>query len=166
MGGNTYSRSPPLVKVLLSKVKGCRLSKSLCGFNITARYLPKVQVNSSQQSSRIQTNFCKEMVDSGSEVRRFKNTQQSAQAILDVILANLRKPKLDHTNFDEGGNGNDEVLQIQKELVDFQRCIPETNAGQALCYTLQQWRELQKQTAEGSNPDKKARTCSETGKVA
>jgi hypothetical protein len=39
--------------VLSSKVKGCRLSKSLCGSDITARYLLKVQVNSSHISRRI-----------------------------------------------------------------------------------------------------------------
>jgi hypothetical protein len=55
MGGKTYAASLLPVKALLSKVKGYQLSKSLCGFDITARYLPKVQVNNSQLTRRIST---------------------------------------------------------------------------------------------------------------
>jgi hypothetical protein len=79
----------------------------------------------------------KEIIRLGLGVRRFEDSQQSAQSIVDVILDRV-----------EHKNAVGEVLQIQRELVDLQRYIPETEAGNTLRYTLQQVLEMQGKIVE------------------
>ena len=82
----------------------------------------------------------------GSKLLRFDKTEESARAFLDAILDQLKF----------GGNEvilNDNVLRIQRELVELDRRIPETEAGKALRYTLKQLLEMQKKEA---NSEKEA----------
>jgi hypothetical protein len=73
------------------------------------------------------------MIAEGSRVQRFEGTHESAWEIVCCILKRLEQS---------------EVLRIQKELVNLQQSIPETDAGKTLRYTLQQLLEMQKQMAE------------------
>jgi hypothetical protein len=114
----------------------------------------------------------KEIIGGGLGVHRFDGTRESAQSIVDVILktveqknehaANGHRPfedlqpsaqsiinvisdRVDQRNAQTLGD----MLRIQRDLIDLQRHIPETEAGKELRYTLLQVLELQnKVTAE------------------
>ena len=92
------------------------------------------------------------MVASGSKVLRFdprprpSRTDRSARAFLDAILDQLEFGKNEKIL-------NDSVLQIQNEIVELERRIPETAAGKELRYTLEQLVQMQK---EGTNTEKTA----------
>jgi len=85
------------------------------------------------REDELQAIHWKTMIDGGSTVRRFSSTTDSARKIVSVILDKFEQ---------------DTALRIQKELVSFQKLVPETEAGKKLRYTLQQVLEMQKQMAE------------------
>ena len=70
---------------------------------------------------------------SGSRILRFDKTQESAVALVDAILGQLKSRE------------EDNVLQIQTELVELERRIPETAAGKKMRYMLEQLHEIQKE---------------------
>ena len=75
------------------------------------------------REKELATTFLKTMIDSGSKMLRFVQTKESAWAFLDAILGQFYKnEKIE----------NDIPLQIQKEIVEHGRSIPETAAGQEL----------------------------------
>jgi GTP-binding protein EngB required for normal cell division len=76
----------------------------------------------------------KPLIDKGSMVRRSKGDLESAWDVIDVLLFKAIESM-------------DTALEIQQELVDHQKIIPETRAGRELRYTLQQVLEMQKQVA-------------------
>ena len=79
--------------------------------------------------------FWSTMTASGSKMLRFDRTEKSARAFLDAILCQLKFGK-------NGEILNDNVLQIQKEIVDLSRRIPETAAGKRLCYSVEQLHQM------------------------
>jgi len=89
------------------------------------------------REEQLRNNFWRDMIGSGSEIRRFYNTQSSAQAFLDLILDKNQARILPSAS-------NDTSLFIQQELVNLQRYIPETAAGTELRYTIQQVLDMQK----------------------
>jgi hypothetical protein len=98
-----------------------------------------------KREEQLANTFWNSMTASGSKLLRFDKTERSARAFVDAILGELK--------FD--GNGeilDDNVLQIQDELVELERRIPETAAGKELRYTLEQLREMH----EGANSEKAA----------
>ncbi|KAG6913646.1 hypothetical protein DXG01_005353 [Tephrocybe rancida] len=76
--------------------------------------------------------FWKDMLRVGSKMRQFDNTEGSARAIIDEILA---RKALDAT-------------WIQSELVDINKMLTETDAGHTLHYTLKGLLERQKEAAK------------------
>ena len=98
------------------------------------------------REQQLAENFFKGMTASGSKVLRFDRTEKSARAFLDAILGQLKFGKNEVIL-------NDSVLQIQNEIVELERRIPETAAGKELRYTLAQLLEMQK---EGANTEKEA----------
>ena len=73
------------------------------------------------------------MIVAGAKLLQFRGNSESAQKILRDILQRETLP----------GHGN---LQIQTELVDDRKRVPETMAGSMLRYTLKQFYEVQKET--------------------
>jgi hypothetical protein len=91
-----------------------------------------------KREEQLAKTFWNTMTASGSKSLRFDRTETSARAFLDAIL--------DQLEFGENGEVlNDNVLQIQNEIVDLERRIPETAAGKELRYTLKQLLEIQKE---------------------
>jgi len=70
------------------------------------------------------------MVDHGSQIRRYKDSRDSAWEIVNLIREKKEKKDL--------------PIQIQKELVDLQKRIPQTKAGDALRNSLKTLLEEQK----------------------
>lgn len=74
----------------------------------------------------------KNMLDKGATMARYMGTHDSAWDIIDLVLQQDQV----------------EVLLIQQELVDLQKILPETEAGLALRYTLQELLKAQKEMAK------------------
>ena len=74
--------------------------------------------------------FWKTTTASRSKSLRFDETQESAMVFVDTILDRLKSAE------------EDNVLQIQTELVELNRTIPETAAGKRLRYELEQLLEM------------------------
>ena len=84
--------------------------------------------------------FWEEMLHEGSVMRRFEGTTESAWEFVEIILDGVPRKKL--------GKFTD-ALQIQGELVDSGRRIPETEVGKELREALtKQLRELQQKESE------------------
>ena len=91
-----------------------------------------------KREEQLAKTFWNPMTASGSKFLRFDRTERSARAFLDAILGQLE--------FGENGEIlNNNVMQIQNEIVDLGRRIPETSAGKELRYTLKQLLERQKE---------------------
>ena len=76
------------------------------------------------------------LMQKGAKVMPFVDTTASAQAFIKPLVANARKQKL-----------TDIYLQIQKEMVDKKKIIPETEAGKELRFTLKEVLEMQQRMA-------------------
>ncbi|KAH7925383.1 hypothetical protein BV22DRAFT_437890 [Leucogyrophana mollusca] len=83
-----------------------------------------------RREEQLVNTFWKEMVDSGSRTARFYGTKDSAWAIVNLIVEREALA----------------ALQIQRELVDLGKLIPETEAGNALRATLKSLVETHKKT--------------------
>ncbi|KAF9443855.1 hypothetical protein P691DRAFT_808225 [Macrolepiota fuliginosa MF-IS2] len=70
-----------------------------------------------QRENELQSSCWVEMINRGSLIRRFMNTQASAWDILDDVIADESRRRL---------------IRIQKELVDQRKSLPTTEAGQQL----------------------------------
>jgi len=90
----------------------------------------------SRREAELKEVHWKEMVNKGSQVRRFEGTQESAWRVVSVFLerASQRRQNL----------GEEICLQIQTEIAVKRRIIPETEAGKELRSTLQEFLEMQK----------------------
>ena len=80
------------------------------------------------------------MVSQGAQTHQFLATRESAGKIIDIILSSRTcGPSDDHQTI---------ALQIQTEMVDLQKRIPDTEAGITLRNTLQALLKEQKELAE------------------
>ncbi|KAF9004218.1 P-loop containing nucleoside triphosphate hydrolase protein [Cyathus striatus] len=81
---------------------------------------------------QLKDKFWKDMIENGSHVFKFENTYESAWAMVDNLVVK-------HESYN--------ILQLQGELVDLQKIIPDTDAGKELRYTLEQLLKIQKDKA-------------------
>ena len=73
--------------------------------------------------------YWSKLIKDGAKVCRFTGSQDSAWMMVEAILDDKNNsPPLHRT----------EVLQIQEELVRAKKLVPDTEAGQKLCYSLDQ----------------------------
>jgi hypothetical protein len=79
------------------------------------------------------------MIEKGVKVLSFQDSQSSALDVIDFILKRTSERKKLQIK--------EKALQIQTELVDDRKFIPQTEAGKELRYSLQELLQLQKQMA-------------------
>ena len=152
LGGVIYLHSILENKMRGTTNKNLGVFHQLCGDKALARVILGTtnwgEVNKERGEVREQelaATFWETMIESGSKMLRFDDTKESARAFLNAILGQLE--------FDENGViKNDIALRIQKELVELDRSIPETAAGQKLRSTLKHWQRLELQKGK-SNSD-------------
>ena len=107
-----------------------------------------------QRQTQLMTGYWKELIENGSEVYACRDTT-SPQAVLDIILS-----KIEDSCSGEGvGAGQNhwanDAIQIQQELIDLDKYIPETAAGQELRFTFKQYLEMVKEKVEDDDPQAK-----------
>ena len=78
------------------------------------------------RTEQLKEKYWKEMIEGGSTVHKFEDTQNSAWDVIAPIIEKVRSGKMD-------------ALQIQEEMVEGRKLIPETEAGGQLRYSREQF---------------------------
>ena len=77
------------------------------------------------RTEQLKEKYWKEMIEGGSTLRKFEDSQKSAWDVIAPIIEKDRHGKID-------------ALQIQEEMVEGRKLIPETEAGGQLRYSREQ----------------------------
>ncbi|CAA7262287.1 unnamed protein product [Cyclocybe aegerita] len=139
IGGVLYLHDISLKRFTGTARRNLEMFRRLCGQDA----LPKVIVvttswnldtleSRERREVQMKSIHWKPMMDAGAEVRRFDGTYGSAWEIVNVFLQRAANTRRDaHLR-------RIVPLQIQRELVDFKLCIPQTDAGKVLLSTLEE----------------------------
>lgn len=96
-----------------------------------------------KREKQLRDTYWKEMVQRGSVIMQAHSSSGSAWEIVNRIL----------------GNQVVDFVRIQEELLELQKVIPNTEAGQTLSYTLKELLEQQKELARQLEEEKAANTA-------
>jgi hypothetical protein len=107
----------------------------------TTKWSDTYQEDGERRVDQLKENSWKEMMESGSTVRKFEDSQKSAWDVIVPIVEEDRIGKMD-------------ALQIQEELVEAKKLIPNTEAGRQLRYTLDELLKILKQ-ASSKDPSRR-----------
>jgi hypothetical protein len=155
LGGIIYLHDISQSRVLGATRKQLDISRKMLGERadrsvilVTTKWAEVTPELGNRREDELKTTYWKEMVDSGSRVERFEDTSASAWKIVDMILDVYVE--------------ENHPIHIQRELVDFSRRIPETEAGKTLRHTFEELLQMQYKMAEGlkaeaDDPDTRAK---------
>jgi RNA binding exosome subunit len=140
LGGIIYLHDISQARMLGTTRKNFDMFRKLCGEQAernvilgTTKWSEVLPEVGKRREDELKGHYWNQMIASGSRVQRFQGTHESARKIVNMILDSVETT---------------EHLQIQRELVELSRYIPETEAGKTLRYTLQQLLEMQRKMAE------------------
>lgn len=142
LSGVIYLHEISQTRMLGTSLKNLDMFNKLCGDEGTKNVIlattkwgevsPEVGARREQQ---LKDRHWKPMIDLGSQLHRFGDSKESGWTIIEAILSNSdRKDAVD-------------AIAIQRELVEIDKILPETQAGRTLRYTLAELLESQRQTA-------------------
>jgi len=155
LGGVIYLHEISQTRMLGTSRRNLDMFRQLCGEDALAKVIlgttkwGDIREGVGEERERqLSGTYWKEMIDLGSRMERVEKSRESAWSIVNLILNRVEEemPEGGILHGAEDGD-HDNALQIQGELVDLQRLIPETEAGKELRYTLQQLLEMQKKMA-------------------
>jgi hypothetical protein len=89
--------------------------------------------NSDLRHDQLVAEYWKPLIDKGARAFRIDDTAASAWKLIERVISPREKDTLNQT-----------VLQIQREMVDKKKLIPETEAGKELRYTLEEVLDIHK----------------------
>ena len=140
LAGIVYLHDISLTR-LESTRKTLDIFQKLCGKNAlkrvvlcTTKWSDTYEEEGERRTAELEETYWKEMIESGSTVRKLENSQTSAWSVIAPIIGQNRYGKMD-------------PLQIQEELVEDMKSIPETEAGRQLRYSLEQLLKILKEAA-------------------
>jgi hypothetical protein len=138
-----YDISQP--RMLRTTVKNLEMFQKLCGEDALNSVIlgttkwGRVESGPAQtRETQLRDRFWKHMMEKGSTMHRFSNTNASGWDMLHYLL---------HENFQST------ILHIQDEIVNKNLLIPDTEAGRHLLDTLRSALEKNKKTAQGQEDD-------------
>ncbi|KAG6852773.1 hypothetical protein C0991_009213 [Blastosporella zonata] len=138
VAGIIYLQEITQTRVTGTTRKNLDMFEKLCGPNAatsiilaTTKWGEVKSTVGEQREAQLRDEHWKDMLMDGSKMRRFDGTQNSAQKIVNEILA---RKALD-------------AAHIQSELVEVDKLLAETDAGRTLRYTLKELLEQQKKMA-------------------
>ena len=144
LAGIVYLHDISLTRMLGSTRKNLDVFQKLCGNDAlqrvvlcTTKWSDIYKEDGDTRTRQLKENYWKEMIEGGSTVRKFEDSQESAWELIGWIIEEDRLGKMD-------------ALQIQMELVEAKKLIPDTDAGRLLRYSLDQ---LLKSLKEASSTD-------------
>ena len=130
LAGIVYLHDISLARMMGSTLKNLDVFQKLCGKGAlkrvvlcTTKWSDIYQEEGEMRTRQLTEIYWKEMVKGGSIVRKFEDSKKSAWEVIDSIIK-------EQTNMD--------ALRIQEELVELEKVIPDTEAGQQLRYSLNQ----------------------------
>jgi len=148
LAGIVYLHDISLSRMLESTRKNLDVFQKLCGEDAlkrvvlcTTKWSDVYQEDGERRTEQLKENDWKEMIKGGSTVREFEDSQKSAWDVIASIIAKDQLEKMD-------------ALQIQEELVEAKKLIPDTEAGRQLRYSLDQ---LLKSLKQASTKDSSRR---------
>ena len=131
LGGVIYLHDISLSRMLGTTRKNLEVFQKLCGDDAfrsvilgTTKWGDVFKEDGDKRTQQLRDNYWRDMVDQGSKVFKFEDSSKSAWTMVDSIV--------------ELNRSRAEVLQIQRELVDARKLIPDTEAGQKLRNDLDQ----------------------------
>lgn len=140
LAGIIYLYDISQARMLGTTLNNMEMFRKLCGKNALQAVILMTtkwgSVNPDMGKSRekeLCSEFWKPMIDAGSQIYRFDLSETSATKILNTLCDNYKQRENQKT-----------ILQIQEEVVDMAKRIPDTEAGRKLRYTLQQLLDMQK----------------------
>jgi len=140
LAGVIYLHEISQTRMLGTTLKNLKMFHKLCGEDAlssvvlgTTKWSEVNEAVGDDRLKQLENNFWKEMIQGGSKVFKFDKTYESAWNMVNHLL------RKHHLNYD--------VLQLQQELVDLHKIIPDTDAGKELRYTLEQLLKIQKDKA-------------------
>jgi hypothetical protein len=140
LGGLVYLHDISQARMLGTTRKNFDMFRKLCGEHAdksvilgTTKWREVLPAVGERREGELKSKYWAEMISAGSKTMRFDGTSESAWDIINIILDFVEET---------------DRLQIQHELVELSRYIPETEAGKTLRYTLEQLLEMQKRMTE------------------
>jgi hypothetical protein len=132
LAGIVYLHDISLTRMLGSTLKNLDVFQKLCGEGAlkrvvlcTTKWSDIYEEEGERRTEQLKEIYWKEMMERGSTVCKFKDSQESARDVIASIIEEDRIGKMD-------------ALQIQEELVTAKKLIPDTEAGRQLRYSLDQ----------------------------
>ena len=132
LAGIVYLHDISLTRMLESISKSLDVFQKMCGKDAlkrvilcTTKWSDIYQEDGEKRIEQLKEMRWKEMIKAGSTVRKFEDSQKSAWDVIALIIEEDRIGKMD-------------ALQIQEELVEAKKVIPDTDAGRQLGYSLDQ----------------------------
>ena len=132
LAGIVYLHDISLPRMLGSTLKNLDVFQKLCGEDAlkrvvlcTTKWSDIYEEDGERRTEQLKDIYWKEMIKGGSTVHKFKHSQKSAWDVIAPIIEQHRNGKMD-------------ALQIQEELVNEMKLIPDTEAGRQLRYSLDQ----------------------------
>ncbi|KAF8064882.1 P-loop containing nucleoside triphosphate hydrolase protein [Lyophyllum atratum] len=136
LAGVIYLHEITLTRMTGTARKNLDMFDKLCGPNAgpniilaTTKWNEVKKKVGARREKELRATQWKEMIGHGSRMSRFEDSQKSAKAIIKLILK--REPV--------------DVAQIQRELVENDTLLSDTEAGRTLRYTLEEMLEVQRQ---------------------
>ncbi|KAF9004213.1 P-loop containing nucleoside triphosphate hydrolase protein [Cyathus striatus] len=139
LAGVIYLHEISQTRMLGTTRKNLEMFHKLCGDDAlssvvlgTTKWSEVAQDVGDKRVKQLRDNFWKDMIEKGSDVFKFEKTNQSAWNMVNHLLQKHKDV---------------ESLRLQKELVDLQKIIPDTDAGKELRYSLEELLKMQKDKA-------------------
>jgi hypothetical protein len=136
VGGVIYLHDISQTRMLGTTRKNFDMFRKLCGDDSkgsvilgTTKWSDIEPGLGARHETQLINTYWQDIIAGGSRVFRFTDSQASAKNIVNGVLDNFEERL---------------ALRIQSELVDLHRYLPETDAGRALRYTLEQLLQIQK----------------------
>ncbi|GLB39635.1 putative 50S ribosome-binding GTPase [Lyophyllum shimeji] len=156
LAGVVYMHEISQTRMLGTSLKNLEMFQKLCGEEglknvilATTKWSEVPPEVGARREDQLKDRHWKPMLELGSALRRFEDTQQSGWDIIEHILKN------------GSTEAATDAVAIQQELVEIDKILPETEAGQKLRYTLEELLESQRQTSaqlrdDEGNPELKS----------
>ena len=130
LAGIVYLHDISLSRMLGPISKSLDVFQKLCGKDAlkrvvlcTTKWSDTFQEDGEKRTAQFKESHWKKMIEGGSTLRKFEDSQESAWDVIAPIIEEDRIGKMD-------------ALQIQEELVEAKKLIPHTEAGRQLGYSL------------------------------
>ena len=157
LGGIIYLHNISQPRMLGSDRQNLAVFQDLCGNKALSSVIIGItksgdipQEVSEKRCNELSSTYWEGMIEAGATVYRLGNDTTSARNLLSIILQNIKSST-------GPSESRIESVEIQNEVVDQAKLVPETKAGKQLKSTLKEVLEMQKKLANQAESDAERR---------